>query len=357
MDKFKIIIFLLGILPLINCQKMKNEKPIPSYNVQISHPGNNYLITPVEDNIITLEGMPAHLPYGSSSGSWGNSGKGFTEQQGTPIGVNIVYFSRYEDAFYHLKVDFPKDKVKDLIQRAYANAESKSSTKPLKEYIDTTQESDYDKTYNGLGKSYDKFSDLIFGFAPNGMVVVWLGFGPTQIELGKYTAERIKDDKIYADKLFSKISQTREGIKKDMFIEGASLKQWEDYRILYKWSPKISSGNKGFRLFNVNVDYYNAERETMLRPWVENIPVKDRAIPKEITFFWETVKGESFEGRAFFDWQKTNEAFKKAGNNLKLEFKIAPDNNNYEILLNGEPFKADSLRVYNSNFTFKESYK
>ena len=52
------------------------------------------------------------------------------------------------------------------------------------------------------------------------MVVVWLGFGPTQIELGKYTAERIKDDKIYADKLFSKISQTREGIKKDMFIEG-----------------------------------------------------------------------------------------------------------------------------------------
>ena len=55
MDKFKIIIFLLGILPLINCQKMKNEKPMLSYNVQISHPGNNYLITPVEDNIITLE--------------------------------------------------------------------------------------------------------------------------------------------------------------------------------------------------------------------------------------------------------------------------------------------------------------
>jgi hypothetical protein len=46
------------------------------------------------------------------------------------------------------------------------------------------------------------------------MVVVWLGFGPTQIELGKYTAERIKDDKIYADKLFSKISQTREILRK-----------------------------------------------------------------------------------------------------------------------------------------------
>ena len=71
--------------------------------------------------------------------------------------------------------------------------------------------------------------------------MVWWWYGwvlAPQIELGKYTAERIKDDKIYADKLFSKISQTREGIKKDMFIEGASSKQWEDYRILYKWSLK-----------------------------------------------------------------------------------------------------------------------
>lgn len=82
MDKFKIIIFLLGILPLINCQKMKNEKPMPSYNVQISHPGNNYLITPVEDNIITLEGMPAHLPYGSSSGSWGIPEKDLLNSKG-----------------------------------------------------------------------------------------------------------------------------------------------------------------------------------------------------------------------------------------------------------------------------------
>ena len=67
-------------------------------------------------------------------------------------------------------------------------------------------------------------------------------------ELGKYTAERIKDDKVYADKLFSKISQTREDIKKDMFIDGASSKQWEDYRTLYKWSPRISSENKKFSI-------------------------------------------------------------------------------------------------------------
>ena len=112
MDKFKIIIFLLGILPLINCQKIEKRKSlVPSYNVQISHPGNNYLITPVEDNIITLEEYLPHLLLWKFFRKLGNSGKGFTEQQGTPIGVNIVYFSRYEDAFITFKVDFPKDKV------------------------------------------------------------------------------------------------------------------------------------------------------------------------------------------------------------------------------------------------------
>ncbi|HCR76489.1 MAG TPA: hypothetical protein DIW37_08825, partial [Chryseobacterium sp.] len=58
------------------------EEQLPEFNVEISSPNNNMIVTPVEDKIITLEGIPASLPYGSSSGTWGNSGKGWTEQQG-----------------------------------------------------------------------------------------------------------------------------------------------------------------------------------------------------------------------------------------------------------------------------------
>ena len=358
MDKLKIFIFLLGMLQLTNCQDMKkNDMPLPTYNVQISHPDNQYLITPVEDQIITLENVPSHLPYGSSSGTWGDSGKGFTEQSGTPIGADIVYFSRYEDTFYHLKVEFPKDKVKDLVQRAYATNESQSSDEPLKEFINRRDQPDYYEKYNKLGMAYDKFTDLIFGFAPKGMVVVWLRFGYTQIELGEFKAEVVKDDKKYADKLFSKISQTRDEIKKKMFIPDASPLMWDKYRTRYKWTPTVSSANKGFRLFNVLTEYYNGEREAMLRPWVENPPMKERALPREITFFWETGKGEAFEGRAFFNWAETDDQFENAGENFKLELKIAPDNKSFEVLLMGYPIKIDSTRIYPSNFTFKDSYK
>lgn len=74
-------------------------KKLPEFQVEISHPYNKLDVTPIQDKIFTLEGNGAGLPYGSSSGEWGYSGKGWTEQHGTPIGADIIYFSRYEDTF------------------------------------------------------------------------------------------------------------------------------------------------------------------------------------------------------------------------------------------------------------------
>lgn len=351
--KIKILTCLLGLSQLISCQQTKKEsmskkESVPVYNVEISHPDNAYLITPVEDKIITFEGNDSSLPYGSSSGSWGDSGKTFTERTGTPKGVDIVYFSRYEDTFYHLKTDFPENEIKDMVRRAYADEED-TDCGVLKEFVYTDKEK-----YCG---AYKKLGDLVLGFAPKGMVVVWLRFGYVQKELGRFQAEVVKDDKKYADQLFSKISQTREGIKKDMFISNASPELWDNYRTRYDWAPVVHSDNKGFKIFNIQTEYYNGEREVMLRPWVENPASKERAIPKEITFFWETGKGEAFEGRAFFNWEKLNNQFKKAGKNFKLNIKISPDNNSCEILLDDDPVKIDSTRIYKSNFTFKDSYQ
>jgi hypothetical protein len=145
-------------------------------------------------------------------------------------------------------------------------------------------------------------------------------------------------------------------MKKNRFRD-VSPKEWEDYRIRYSWKPAILSENKNLKRFEMNIIYFNGEVEAVLRPWIDNVPLKDRAVPKEMTIHWETGKGEAFEGRAFFNWQTANEAFKKSGGQQQLEFKIAPDNSSFELLLNNEPFKADSLRVYKSELTFKDSYK
>ena len=119
------------------------------YYVEICHPSNEYLVTPIRDSIITLEGRRASLPYGSTSGRWGDSGTMFTEQYGTPIGADIVYYATYEDKFYHLKAEFPVEKMKDLVSRAYAISYVRSHKEPLKSYIVT----DNIMSYNRIRRS------------------------------------------------------------------------------------------------------------------------------------------------------------------------------------------------------------
>ena len=91
------IINVLLFIQLTQCQKMRDKKM--AFQVEICSPSTKYRIEPVADKIKTLEGTPAGLPYGGSSGRWGDSGSGWTEQYGTPIGADITYYSPYEDAF------------------------------------------------------------------------------------------------------------------------------------------------------------------------------------------------------------------------------------------------------------------
>lgn len=202
-------------------------------------------------------------------------------------------------------------------------------------------------------------SALVFGFAPKGMVVVWLRFGNTQIELGRYQAEVVKDDKKLEEKLFSKLSITRKEMREEYLNPNASPLEWDNYRIRYNWRPVVTSTNPKFRLFEILNYTYNGEKEGALRPWVLNMPYKERAIPKEMVFTWETgkEKQEQKNARAFFNWEKTNEAFKKAGNKIDMQVKIADDNNSIEILLNGKPLETDSIRIYQWSGDYKEGYK
>lgn len=207
-------------------------------------------------------------------------------------------------------------------------------------------------------RTYIEFRDLVFGFAPKGMVVVWLRYGGTQKEVGRYQAEVVKDDQALEAKLFASWSMKRQEVRKMSLISDASPEKWDNYRIKYFWKPAITSENKNFRLFWVLTEYFNAEYENKLRPMVLHPKKEERAIPSLITFFWETGKGEKYEGRAFFDWQKTNENFKNEDNgDNQIQIKIDADNNDFEVLLNGKPLEMINKRVFRSKWVFKESYK
>jgi hypothetical protein len=326
------------------------KKELPEFHVQISHPENKYLIEFVSDSIRTLEGVRAGLPYGGTSGEWGESRKVWTEQHGTPIGADITYYAGYEDAFYHLDVNFPIDTIKDWTKRFYPSTEVEENHDELQEYI-------YDRKPSQR-RAYIEFRDLVFGFAPKGMVVVWLCYGGTQKEVGRYQAQRVEDDQALEAKLFASWSMKRPEVRKMSLIQDASPEKWDNYRIKYFWKPAITSENKNFRLFWVLTEYFNAEYENKLRPMVLHPKKEKRAIPSLITFFWETGKGEKYEGRAFFNWQTTNEQFKNEDNrDNEIQIKIDADNRDFEVLLNGKSLETVNKRVFITDREFKESYK
>ncbi|OUL60275.1 DUF2931 family protein [Flavobacterium sp. AJR] len=352
MDKIKKIASYCTLLAvvftqLISCQ-MKKE--LPQFHVEMCHPESKYRIEPVYDKIKTLEGNSASFPYGGSSGEWGSSHKSWTEQYGTPIGADITYYVGYEDTFYRLNVDFPVETMEDLTKRFYANNEDLEYDEDLKEYV-------YERKPNQY-RTYTEFRDLVFGFAPKGIVVVWLRYGATQKELGRYQADVVKDDAALEKKLFASWSMNRKQVHENYFNPDASPEKWDNYRRRYVWRPIITSTKPNFKLFEVMTGYFNAESEIAVRPISLNPAKRERAIPKAITFFWETGKGEKFEGRAFFDWQKTNEQFKNEGTgDNEIQIKISDDNSGFEVFLNNETLETVNKRVYLSNQEFKESYK
>ena len=323
---------------------------MPMYYVEICHPSNEYLVTPIHDSIITLEGRRASLPYGSTSGRWGDSGAMFTEQYGTPIGADIVYYARYEDKFYHLKAEFPVEKMKDLVSRAYAISYVRSHKEPLKPYIVTDER----MVFSAYENPYSSMTHLVFGFAPKGMVVVWIGYsGGARVEIGRFQAEEVEDDEKYEEERFEYWNMSREKMRNKRYLPNASPEEWENYRNKYEWRPVFSSDNDTFFMLKSSTRYYNGEREYLLQPYILKAEYIKRAIPKEIQFFWR-VGGAQYEGRVFFKWEKMNKIFKEKGKTKNdIRFHINKDNK-MEVFLNDEPLEVESIRVYgDSNIKFQ----
>ncbi len=325
-------------------------KEVPVWKPSICQPnrasGKGDLSVVIGSNEIkTLEGLTAGLPSLDSSGQWGDSGKVFSDMKGTPIAADVIYFSHYEDKYYRLKIDFDVEYMKKAVAE--------------KNY------SDEEKTYTD-GEDRGAFSGLIFGFAPQGMVVVWraYGVGSFKIEIGRYQAQVIKDDKELEKKMFPSTGMSRKDVVA-MYVlpEPATCTKWDMYRKRYNLKIETISENKGFRLFESRIENYNGEFLFEFRPEIEHQTYTSKALPNSISVYWETGLNQKFQGNIFFNEKIMFDKFKdvKVDEQQDLKIKIAPDNSSIEILLNNETLKTDSIRIWRKaegvGTVYKDSYK
>lgn len=362
MDKQKKLwLYALCMTIIINSTQCQNTKEVnKKFYIKSSSPDDVAMcsVLPLDAVVYTLEGE-ASFPFGSSGGRWGESGKSEGAQWGTPIGAKITYYAEFEGKFYHIDFHMPDDKILDYMERAY----------PRWDDLEAPTE-EYKKLGRGFEagastQSYDSFSDLVFGFAPQGMLVVWLRYGITQIEVGRYQATEITNPAEIEKNRQQVIAFYRCAesafyeIEKENYNPNLSSKPWENYRTRYSWRPVVTSEYPKHRLMETIFYYYNGETEMAFRPYVKTPTHRQRAIPKELVVFWETgkTKNEKFQARAFLNWEKANEIFKQAGGNSDLEIKIINNNTEIELYVNGKPIPTDSTRVYLWEGEYRDSYR
>lgn len=332
MTKINRFLILLVITLNASCQ-MKNYE-WQSYTCQPlqEYKGNEniYCVEFIRGDILTLEGNTASLPFGGSSGRWGDSGKSWTSQHGTPIGADVIYYAGYEDKFYHLKVQFPVEKIKIAM----------------------------DTTYRYNDDTYEKFSGLIFGFAPKGMVVVWKEYGVFRLELGRYQAQGLSDDKELEQKLFRNWSMNRQQVAERDFLPNASCVKWDMYRQRYTFRIKMENENPALRLFRYCFTNYNGEKDIIFMPSLPVTEYNNRTLPQILELDWETAPGENFRGNIFLNEKVIFEKFKdfKTEDKQEFEIKISKDNQELKLFLNHEPIEVDSVRIYKGSVSYKGSY-
>lgn len=336
MDRYYKIVLLIIVSLNASCQ-MKNKYKY-EWNTYTCQPSvekingneNIYRVEFVRGDIITLEDIPASLPFGGSSGRWGDSGKSWTYQHGTPIGADVIYYAGYEDKFYHLKVDFPIEEMKKALDTTY-------------QYNDHTKE---------------KFTGLIFGFAPQGMVVVWKEYSVFRIELGRYQAEVITNDKELEEKLFRDWSMNREEVRERDFMPNASCALWDMDRKRYTFRVVMQNANPKLLLFRYCFTNYNGEKDIIFMPPLPTTSYDNSALPQIVELDWETSADESFRGNIFLNEKIIFEKFKnfKPEDKQEFEVKISKDNRKLELFLNNEALEVDSVRIYKGSVMYNGSY-
>lgn len=358
MDNLKTIVILLSsFLQLVSCQDLKEKKmkeQLYEWTPAASNPTDSsdraMFIFMVQSSIKTAEGYPGGLPFATSLDGWGKFATGPGRMKGTPIEAEAIYYAIAEDKFYHLKTPLlPEAEMKDYMSRWYQRDES---DKYEQQYIRNLNDND--------DLDYLRFTNLIFGFGPQGMVVLWAGYGPLRIELARYQAQEITGSTAEYEQQMRRIwARPRSGLREKYLIPDLTSEKWEKYRRRYTIKLNYVSENSGFRIFKTYYECYNGEAEFLLRPYILNEKGKSRALPNFIEMDWETGLGQKYKGRIFFKEKILFEKFEKFSKDQPIDFTIRfnKENTKLEIQINNEPLEIQNFRIYKNDENYKESYE
>lgn len=347
--------------PLSNMEtnfKWQEGLSCPSgYPIQVYR---GWLEGPLVSNGVNEEPNSTTSIYGFGTttgiGEWGENSSGMSQgEKPIPQRLNCTWYSYVEDVMYHIdtELDYPK-MVKLFNEGFQSNVQKK-------------------------GKVMTTYKYITVGFAPGGVVVVWLKGGQKDVEIGRYQGKKTE---ISAKEIASLDSHERllfdpadrERTLKNPKIIAPEVQEanknkpipyglWDSYRIKYNWRPTAILVREGKVQDELSFALFNGERETLLEKEFAKNEYQERAIPRSLGVRWWDKNGQGYSGSFIFDEKEIFDAFKELRKknpeaNIDLEVKINPGSDYLGAALkNGKdviPLKKSKTNVFESSIVTRE---
>jgi len=271
---------------------------------------------------------------------WGYPGNGSSNgTKALPNRLNVIYLSYAENQFYHVDAEIDYQNLVDVFD------------KPL-----------YVRGASGKLRA-EKFNQVIVGFAPGGVAVVWASGPGTIVEIGRYQGQKVtipESETQYLDASEHLIFE-KQWVEETMVTESIVPKEvqeanknkpipfglWDTYRLRYHWMPVFqiqnngTLGDFGFGYFNgeqARFYYENNQRSTTdPEMFYQKSEYNTLPIPKGISFSWFNKENEKYSGYFEFNEQEILKAFEVLtadDKNVEIKMLIRPSlSNNYAVVL------------------------
>jgi hypothetical protein len=385
MKKIQTLVIALLLALTSSCQEKKEN------NKQANKPGIQDTLTTMETNFKWQEGLscPSGYPiqvyrgwlegplvsngvneepnsitsisgFGTTTGigDWGENSSGMSQGvKPIPQRLNCTWYSYVEDVMYHINTELDYPKMVKLFNEGFQDSNRKR------------------------GKVMTTYNHIIIGFAPGGVVAVWLKGGDKDVEIGRYQGKKV----VISSKEIASLDSherllfdpvDRERTLKNPKIIAPEVQEanknkpipyglWDSYRIKYSWKPTYEFVREGKISDDLSFDMFNGERETLLDEEFVKNEYHERAIPRVLSFAWWDKNGQGYGGYFLFDEKEIFAAFmemhkKNPEANIDLEVKINPGSTYLAATLkNGIstiPLKKSKTEVYESR-SLTEKYK
>ena len=347
----KIFITLLLLTQLGSCQNktkldkttqpqkttttMNDNTPIQRYfkwEQGVNAPAG-YPVEVYRGGLESVSGFTSLSGMGGSSNTWGSPSSGMSSgEKEAPNRINCIWVAHAEDCMYKIDCAIDYDRMIQLFNEGFIDSNRRR------------------------GRKMDTYDVITTGFAPGGVVVIWLVGCDRQVEVGRYQGEKftvpqaeINSLDSHQQLLFDSVDRKR--IMKNPMIVPLEIQEahknkpipfglWDTYREKYSWRPTFVIQREGKMEEDVRFSMFNGEVETLIYETFDENKFEKRALPKRIVIGWWDKEGKGYGGEVNFDEKEIFEAFatiykdSKEGD-AEIEFKANVTNTYLVIKIKG----------------------